>query len=337
MPERSATVQSFAKINLDLRVLYRRPDNFHELRSVFQTISLADTIQIRYQKARQTRLAIAGNVDIPDNLILRAARAVLDRARLAAEVTFTLTKRIPMGAGLGGGSSNAAAVLLALPVLAGARIPLDELAKMGAALGSDVPFFLYGGAALGIGRGTELYPMPDIPTRHGVVVAPGVHVSTPEAYRDLGRPSVLDLSPSADPALTSVPAGADTGGFRSLVWSLAGVSGRPDWARLCVNDFEPAVFARHPELLAIKKKLARLGASPALMTGSGSALFGLFRTAADAKDGITGLSRRSPEGGCAVRITLVTRNRYRTAWRRFLSGHIQADPQWPPLSSYSKP
>ena len=115
MPERSATVQSFAKINLDLRVLYRRPDNFHELRSVFQTISLADTIQIRYQKARQTRLAIAGNVDIPDNLILRAARAVLDRARLAAEVTFTLTKRIPMGAGLGGGSSNAAAVLLALP------------------------------------------------------------------------------------------------------------------------------------------------------------------------------------------------------------------------------
>src|SRR4051812_40235024 len=115
MGERSATVPSFAKINLDLRVLYKRPDGFHELRTVFQTISLADTIRIQFERGRRTRLAISGNVDIPDNLIGRAAKAVLDVARVAGAVSFELRKAIPMGAGLGGGSSNAAAVLLALP------------------------------------------------------------------------------------------------------------------------------------------------------------------------------------------------------------------------------
>ena len=166
--ERIATVRSFAKINLDLRVLYKRPDDYHELRTIFQTISLADAIHIGYTPARHTRLAIEGNVDIPDNLIVRAAQAVLDAGRVRGEVKFRLEKKIPMGAGLGGGSSNAAAVLLALPVLAGARIPLARLVELGTALGSDVPFFLYGGTALGIGRGTELYPLADVSARHSL-------------------------------------------------------------------------------------------------------------------------------------------------------------------------
>lgn len=336
MTERTVTVRSFAKINLDLRVLYKRPDHFHELRSVFQTISLADTIRIRYSTARRTRLAINGNIDIPDNLIIRAAAEVLDAARIHAHVKFELDKQIPMGAGLGGGSSNAAAVLLALPVLAGARIPLERLVQVGGELGSDVPFFLYGGTALGIGRGTELYPLPDVPVRNGVLVAPGLHVSTADAYRDLNR-SVRESSPSGDGALTSAAGGRDTDDFRSLVWSLANARPGEAWKSLCANDFEPAVFKRHPALFAWKKRLAKLGASPALMTGSGSALFGLFRSSASARSAAAALAEKGPTGTRAITMTLLTRSRYRGAWRRVLAEHSNTDLQWPPQSRYSKP
>src|SRR5579863_6708788 len=130
-----ATVRSLAKINLDLRVLHKNADGFHELRTVFQTVSLADTIEIEYQAARRTELSIDDPKAIPDNLILRAAGATLDALGVKAKIRFRLTKRIPMGGGLGGGSSNAAAVLLALPVLAGRKLPLDRAIEIGATLG----------------------------------------------------------------------------------------------------------------------------------------------------------------------------------------------------------
>ncbi len=336
MSERAATVRSFAKINLDLRVLDKRPDNYHELRTVFQTISLADTIRIRFVRSRRTRLTIEGNIDIPDNLILRAAEAVLGTARINADVTFSLDKRIPMGAGLGGGSSNAAAVLLALPVLAGVQIPLPQLVALGTALGSDVPFFLYGGTALGIGRGTELYPLPDVPARHGLLVAPGIHVSTAEAYRDLNRGPVTELSPFAVGALTSAGAGADTDDFQAMAWLLADARPSGDWKVLCANDFESAVFRRHPALRTWKRRLGKLGASPALMTGSGSALFGLFSSQEEAENACRNCSTRTPAKAFVYLMTLLTRSRYRSTWRRDLAEHIQPDRQWPPRSRYSK-
>src|SRR5262245_30394779 len=132
---RSVRLQSLAKVNLDLRVLHKRADGFHELRTVFQTISLADTIEIDYEPARRTSLQLEDALAIPGNLILRAARAVLDEMKVHASIRFRLKKRIPMGAGLGGGSSNAAAVLLALPVLAGRNVPLEQLWALGADLG----------------------------------------------------------------------------------------------------------------------------------------------------------------------------------------------------------
>ena len=116
---RRATIKSLAKINLDLRVLHQRPDGFHELRTVFQTISLADTIDIEYEPARRTEISLDDPLAIPGNLVVKAAQAVLDALKIHARVHFRLRKKIPMGGGLGGGSSNAAAVLLALPVLAG--------------------------------------------------------------------------------------------------------------------------------------------------------------------------------------------------------------------------
>src|SRR5262249_38377218 len=143
-----------------------------------------DKIEIDFERARKTEMVLEGNVNIPNNLILRAAEAVLGSLRMSARVCFRLEKRIPMGGGLGGGSSNAAAVLLALPVLSGKAAPVDKIA---AELGSDVPFFLSGGNALGIGRGTELYPLPDLSEEEILVVSSGLHVATPAAYKALGR------------------------------------------------------------------------------------------------------------------------------------------------------
>ena len=154
-------VRALAKINLDLRVLGKRPDGFHELRTVFQTISLADTLDIAFTPGRRTEIALEDALHIEDNLVKRAARMATDAMRITGRVEMRLVKRIPMGAGLGGGSSDAAAVLLSLPVLARRAIALPKLSAIAAELGSDVPFFLLGGTAAGIGRGTEVYPLPD--------------------------------------------------------------------------------------------------------------------------------------------------------------------------------
>ena len=165
------TVPSFAKLNLDLRILSKRPDGYHDLRTIFQTVSLKDTLRIDFDRAKHTQIFVDSSVEIADNLVVRAAALVLEQLKIKASVHFTLNKRIPMGAGLGGRSSNAAAVLLALPALAGKSIAFDRLLALAETLGSDVPFFLYGGTALGLGRGTELYPLPDLPKYHVLVVS----------------------------------------------------------------------------------------------------------------------------------------------------------------------
>jgi 4-diphosphocytidyl-2-C-methyl-D-erythritol kinase len=250
-----ARVPSFAKLNLSLLVLYKRPDGFHELRSVFQTISLADEIGIRFRRARQTSIRLAGNVDIPDNLIVRAARLCLEEMRITAAIDFELDKRIPMGAGLGGGSSNAATVLTVLPRLAGKAIPVERLMVLAAQLGSDVPFFLLGGTAAVMGRGEELYPLEDARARYGLVVSPEIHVSTPDAYRVLSA------------RLTPESVQTKLASFQAGLWR-----GTPP----PVNDFETVVFERHPRLKSIRNQLLRAGATTALMTGSGSSLFGIF-------------------------------------------------------------
>src|SRR5581483_2944805 len=161
MHARHVRLRSLAKINLGLHVLHKRADGYHELRTIFHTISLADTLDVEFTPGRGARIELESDIDVPpaDNLVTRAAQLLFDALKIRGQVRFRLTKRIPMGGGLGGGSGNAASVLLALPVLAGRRPSLDELAEYGAQLGSDVPFFLYGGASLGLGRGHELYPL----------------------------------------------------------------------------------------------------------------------------------------------------------------------------------
>lgn len=293
------TVPSFAKLNLDLRVLNKRPDGYHELRTVFQTISLHDTLAIEFDFARRTQIDLDSSVDIQNNLVVRSAKLVLEHLRVKAWVRFALKKVIPLGAGLGGGSSNAAAVLLALPALANKRISPPELVRLAESLGSDVPFFLYGGTALGLGRGTELYPLPDQPSRPVLVVTPGIHVSTPEAYKALAREAAGPLTSEANSSILRE--------FQTIAWNLNGSNLDPIPLK---NDFEEAVFATHKELASIVRKLRRLGANPALMTGSGSALFGVFRTAEEAQSAI---SQFRP--GTAFSVRFVSRRRYQSLWQ----------------------
>jgi 4-diphosphocytidyl-2-C-methyl-D-erythritol kinase len=308
---RTARVRAFAKINLDLRVLGKRPDGYHELRTIFQTISLADILEIGFTPARRTSIDLSCGLDIADNLVARAARLALDAMRITGRVEMRLTKQIPMGAGLGGGSSDGAAVLLALPALAGRVLPVPVLIELARQLGSDVPFFLLGGAAVGIGRGTELLPLGDRPPRRGILVAPGIHVSTPDAYRRLS------------PRLTTESEQNKIFSFQSQVWergdSLAGE-----------NDFEEVVFEQHGRLAAIKRNLLRAGAETAMMTGSGSAVFGLFSTGEQAARALKSLGKEQ-----VFRISLVSRARYRSAWWHALKDHITGR-IWPPRSRYAR-
>lgn len=311
---RQASLRALAKINLDLRVLHARPDGYHEIRTVFQTISLADIIDVELTPARHTAIRIESVVEIPDNLIAKAANLALDAMHITARIDFRLRKRIPMGAGLGGGSSDAAAVLLALPALARRRLAMPRLMELAAELGSDVPFFLLGGAAVAVGRGTELYPLPDLPPRSGLLIAPAVHVSTAAAYRDL------------DPRLTTESQQNKIVSFQSQVWSELGAgAGKPRGAT-GINDFETVVFEQFPQLAALKRRLVKLGANPAMMTGSGSALFGLFRTGEQVNR-----AKKSFADESVFPISLVSRVRYRSLWWRILRAHIE-EKLWPPLS-----
>lgn len=306
MEVRTATLRSLAKVNLDLRVLHKRADGYHELRTVFQTISLGDRIRVSYTPGSKTSVSIKGNVEIPGNLIVKCAEEILEITRCKGLVEFTLTKTIPMGGGLGGGSSNAAAVLLALPALLGRVVSLVKLEEIAAKHGSDITFFLYGGTALGLGRGTELYPLPEIRKRSGLLVAPGVHVATGQAYGDLARNSV------------EIPVPAD---FRHFVQNLAqGVS------RVGVNDFEGVVYSKHRKLYMIHRALEKAGSNAVRMSGSGSSIYAFF-------------SDKLPDPGIlkeysVYEIETVSRRQYQNMWRRQLREHITPGEIWPPQSRY---
>jgi 4-diphosphocytidyl-2-C-methyl-D-erythritol kinase len=301
---RRARVRALAKINLELRVLGERPDGYHELRTIFHTISLGDSIEIAFTPARRTTIELEDELHLDDNLATRAARAAMDAMQLTGHVEMRLKKRIPMGAGLGGGSSDAAAVLLALPVLAGRSLTMDRLRELGEQLGSDVPFFLLGGAAVGIGRGTELFPLPDGKSLRGILVSPGIHISTPDAYARLN--SRLTSESQQNKIVT----------FQSRVWD-GGVS------RAACNDFE-TVVTEHGIIGAIKKRMLGAGASMALMTGSGSAVYGIFPGSTQASEVFRSFRKEK-----AFRFSLVSRARYRAMWWRTLEEHITAK-VWPP-------
>jgi 4-diphosphocytidyl-2-C-methyl-D-erythritol kinase len=273
MPE--VRIPALAKINLRLEVLGKRPDGFHELRTIFQTISLKDELRLKFARTPGIHLQVRGNDLLSDepiekNLVYRAVAALNDELKIQGGVAIELRKSIPAGRGLGGGSSDAAAALIGYLRLVKKRVPRARLFELAAALGADVPVFLEGGRALGIGKGDEIYPLPDIPRLVLLVVSPrAIHVPTPDAYRWLNARQLTNSA--GNPKLY---------GFCALAWSLEGSP--------LLNDFEEAVFQRHPRLAEIKRDLLQNGATEALLAGSGSAVFGVFPSPAKARRAAVG-------------------------------------------------
>ena len=208
-----------------------------------------------------------------DNLAARAAQRLLDAGSWRGRVHITLDKRIPVGAGLGGGSSDAAAVLLALAQLLRPTPPPELLFEIAAGLGSDVPFFLIGGRCVGVGRGEEVYPLPDIRRQWLVVLAPKQPVSTAQAYRDLNRARRSRLT--RDAARNIINGFCSGIGVPQEAAARSATKVPPDQF---VNDFEAVAFQQFPRLESWKDRLVRLGASGAMLSGSGSAIIGLFPT-----------------------------------------------------------
>lgn len=263
----SLAVRSFAKINLGLKLLGRRADGFHELRTVFQTIDLHDRLTFTPRRDRRLVLTCT-DPRVPlnsKNLVVRAARALLAAAKLRTGLNIALEKRIPLGAGLGGGSSNAAATLLALNRLFGLKLPLCQLLELARGLGADVPFFLIGGRVLGIGRGDELFPLPDTKPRALLLAAPAFSISTAEAYRKAS----LRLT-KKQPANNMARFGL-------------GVFEKERAFELFENEFEDVLFPEYPELRRLKRALLAAGAQHAQMTGSGSTVFGVFASLPEAR------------------------------------------------------
>ena len=257
-------VQAAAKLNLHLRVYSRRKDGYHGLLSLFQAVSLADSLVIRSLKESDT-IEIDGDFDCAarQTTIYKAVLAYRESSRIAQGLSISVEKRIPAGAGLGGGSSDAAATLVGLEALLNGGLSPSKLSELGASIGSDVPFFLSAEAAIVSGRGERVEAIEPRLDYSFAVVFPGFPVSTAWAYALLDRMRPDDSSePDPSPQKLVEAYGND---IRS--WPFA-------------NSFEPLVGAERPQILRVKEALLSLGASFAAMSGSGSSIFGVFEDGA---------------------------------------------------------
>jgi len=262
-------VPAFAKINLGLHILGKRPDGYHEIETLFLQIDLAD--RLFFEKTPGNRFELACNKsDIPaddSNLCARAYNLICEVTKRRLGVRLDLEKNVPAGAGLGGGSSDAAATLMALNRLFELNLSNDTLYQLAVQLGSDVPFFLTGGFCWGRGRGEILTPINELPKFWILLVAPPTIVSTAWAYQNYNK---LGLTKSQK--------------SRKLPSSNFGQLIHQNLAEVCQNDLEAAVFEKYEGLAEIKAQLQRSGAFISSMTGSGSAMFGLFRTQQEAQE-----------------------------------------------------
>lgn len=256
-----AKFPSFAKINWFLRILGKRPDGYHEVVTVLQTISLRDELTIQLSEDGPLKLT-CDDPTIPtdkSNLIIKAAHLLSECRQDWFGAHVNLRKKIPAQGGLGGASSNAAVTLLAINELwKGSSIPIEELLDP-SDLGADVPFFFYGGRCAATGTGTDLTPLPDGPKKYLIVVTPNAKVSTAHAYAALNAPSLTTF----DYVSILSSSLADLNSADSRQWPLR-------------NDFERVIFEIEPEIERVKNALLDAGAWGALLAGSGSSVFGVF-------------------------------------------------------------
>jgi 4-diphosphocytidyl-2-C-methyl-D-erythritol kinase len=265
-------IPAFAKINLRLDIVGKREDGYHELRTIFQTISLHDELKFSTSRKPGIKLTVSGNAPLSQepvekNLVYRAVDALRNELKIRGGVEIELKKTIPAGRGMGGGSSDAAAALIGYLRLTKKKVAKARLLEIAAGLGADVPFFVLGGRALGVNRGDEIYPLADIPKQYLLVVSPkDIHVATPDAFRWVNAQPIALTKTAGNPKLWE---------FCALCWSAQG-SGLS-------NDFEGPVFERHIRLREIKAELLLRGAAEASLAGSGSAVFGVFPSPASAR------------------------------------------------------
>jgi 4-diphosphocytidyl-2-C-methyl-D-erythritol kinase len=347
----SVNVRSFAKINLGLCIGQRREDSFHDLLTVYQTIGLHDLIRIRIERGSGIEIRCTDSRVPTDesNTCYRIAEKAMSAFDAAGRVVVEIEKRLPVQGGLGGASSNAVATLLGLEAALKKRLPASAKLRLAAEVGSDLPLFLIGGTVLGVGRGEQVYPLEDLPATACAVVTPQVGVSTPKAFAEWDRTTAQGLkllsSQGPDAALkrrTSTSAPSLTGSsapdrmnqlsrefsawlgdsFSGAPLSYSGRRfrrGRAENPLLALvrtgiqNDFEQVVFPDHPELSEAKRALVAAGAKYASLSGSGSALYGLFATRVAARQAVEKLRK---QGWAAQETVTLTRRQY---WKGLIS------------------
>jgi 4-diphosphocytidyl-2-C-methyl-D-erythritol kinase len=358
------TVRSFAKINLGLSIGALRPDGFHELRTVYQTIALHDVLRVSVQRGSGIEIRCA-DVRVPTdetNTCYRIVERAMAALNAKGRVLLQIEKRLPVQGGLGGASGNAVAALLGVEIALQRNLPSSVRLRLATEVGSDVPLFLVAGTVLGVGRGEDVYPLPDLPATPCVIATPEIGVSTPRAFADWDS-----LTASADKPAELSPARTDEGvrphtnqdegnhphasksaqklthcdpsdrinefGREISAWlssvpskktskeRFAGVPARGrgraetlllDLVRTGIeNDFEKVVFPQYPALRDVKCALERAGAFYASLSGSGSALYGLFKTRAAAAKAA---GRLRKDGIPAQATITLTRPQY---WKKF--------------------
>jgi 4-diphosphocytidyl-2-C-methyl-D-erythritol kinase len=273
----SVVVAAHAKANLFLRVLARGSDGYHSLETLFCRLELSDTLTARRIAGTGVSLEVSGGDTGPteENLALRAARALLETARSGLGVALELTKRIPAGAGLGGGSADAAAALVAVNELAGNPLPRAELLHVAARLGADVPFCVSGASlALAWNRGERMMALPALPSAAVLLLMPETAVRTADAYGWLDEATLA------------------AGRRGSLLLDSGGLGNWSDVARMAGNDFESVVFGRIPAVREAFEALARTGPLLCRMSGSGSALIAVYRNERVRDDARTALGKK---------------------------------------------
>ena len=352
----TVSVRSFAKINLGLCIGPQRPDGFHELRTVYQTIALHDVLRVRVERGFGIEIRCA-DPRVPQdssNTCSAMLERAIDALKAEGRVVLEIEKRLPVQGGLGGASGNAVAALLGLELALKKQLPASERLRIAAEVGSDVPLFLVGGTVLGVGRGEDVYPLPNLAPVPIVIATPEIGVSTPKAFADWDalmasekQAELRSASTGGDPStssgqaarrstelskLTGVQPSDRMDAFSRKISSWLGsvplkggrFSGVPaggrgraetlllDLVRTGIeNDFEQVVFPQYPALRDVKCALERAGAVYASLSGSGSAVYGLFKTKTGAEKGAARLRK---EGIPAQATVTLTRSQY---WRKF--------------------
>jgi 4-diphosphocytidyl-2-C-methyl-D-erythritol kinase len=340
----TVAVRSFAKINLGLYIGAARADGFHSLRTVYQTIALHDTVRVSVRRGSGIEV-LCNDPRVPldnSNTCYKLAALVIEALGAKGRISIAIEKKLPVQGGMGAASSNAVATMFALERALRKSLSGEERLRIASQVGSDLPLFAMGGTVLGVGRGEEVYPLPDLVEMPIVIVTPEIGVSTPQAFADWDRlvdenksskgraaGSTSEFSSAEQIALTH--SGPSDRLFEVSRVLSAWLSGYPntgasakggsragkllsDLVRTGIeNDFERVVFPKYPELRDIKGELERAGSRYASLSGSGSTLYGLFRTSAEAAKAA---SRMRKQGLKAVATSTLTRQKY---WKRILA------------------